>query len=315
MEKRDVVWFTVFEEVIETVEVVKTVWVAPGDLPVSTSMSTTTTQSTAATTATPVLESPAPPILLQIPTTTSTPVAPVSQAPPPPTSVPAPPPPADTPAPAPVAPAPIAVPVPAPAPAAAPALAPAPAPSPASAPAPAPAPVSILAQADSGSAGNITLAGASVGSACTAGTPCVGDMTFYNPSMGTGACGPKPDGHIYEDTDMVVAVAVKMMGSLSSGLEMNHLCWKKLHIFNPETGLEATGMVVDKCFGCVSSPRISPFCRDMRLMPNSQELRTLIFPRRCTTRWALPPTAGILASNGTGSRSKGTPKRTFIPGA
>jgi len=81
-------------------------------------------------------------------------------------------------------------------------------------------------------------------------------MTFYNPSQGTGACGPKPDGSIYEDTDMVVAIAVKMMGSLSSGLEMNHLCWKKLQIFNPATGKSASGMVVDKCFGCVSLPCI-----------------------------------------------------------
>ena len=68
-----------------------------------------------------------------------------------------------------------------------------------------------------------------------------------------GACGPKPDGTIYEDSDMVVAVSHEMMGSLSNGEQLNALCWRKLHIFNPATQQTNTGMVVDKCGGCVSS--------------------------------------------------------------
>jgi len=80
--------------------------------------------------------------------------------------------------------------------------------------------------------------------------PCVGDMTYYNPSMGMGACGPGPDGYVYQDTDMVVAVSHLMMGSLSSGDQENALCWKKLTIFNPATGETNSGMVVDKCMGC-----------------------------------------------------------------
>jgi hypothetical protein len=51
---------------------------------------------------------------------------------------------------------------------------------------------------------------------------------------------------------MVVAVSHLMMGSLSSGDQENALCWQKLHIYNPATGETNTGMVVDKCMGCVS---------------------------------------------------------------
>jgi len=77
-------------------------------------------------------------------------------------------------------------------------------------------------------------------------------MTFYNPSQGMGACGGK-DGSttaIWEDTDDVVAVAVAMMGSLSSGDVMNPFCNQMIKITNPHNGKTATGRVVDKCAGC-----------------------------------------------------------------
>jgi len=75
-------------------------------------------------------------------------------------------------------------------------------------------------------------------------------MTYYSPSQGMGACGPGPNGYIYQDSDMVVAVSHLMMGSLSSGDEENPLCWQKLKIYNPATGETNSAMVVDKCAGC-----------------------------------------------------------------
>ena len=106
--------------------------------------------------------------------------------------------------------------------------------------------------ADGKSYAAATLPGASQSNGCTPGTPCVGDMTFYNPSQGLGACGSGPDSYVYQDTDFVVAVSHEMMGSLSSGEVENALCWRVLHITNPATGKSNRGMVVDKCAGCVS---------------------------------------------------------------
>lgn len=84
-------------------------------------------------------------------------------------------------------------------------------------------------------------------------------MTTYNPSEGVGACGYKDDGSIYTDSDMVVAIAVKMMGSKSNNgvpgvkaTDLNALCGRKIGVKHPKTGKTATATVVDKCFGCVS---------------------------------------------------------------
>ena len=108
--------------------------------------------------------------------------------------------------------------------------------------------------ADGNSYEPLTLPGASQADGCTPGTPCAGAMTYYNPSQGLGACGYGPNGYIYQDTDFVVAVSHEMMGTLSSGDVENSLCGRVLHITNPATGQSNTGMVVDKCFGCVSRP-------------------------------------------------------------
>ncbi|MCJ1315082.1 hypothetical protein MMC15_000398 [Xylographa vitiligo] len=277
MVKRDTIWFTVTEEVVETVEVVTTIWVAPGDLPPP-----TTTTSTSST--------PAPLVFLPVPT----PVAPassfstISTVP----VVPAPSPvqpsstststtttsttttstttsttpaytPPTTPAPAPTSTS-TTTPVPVAASTLAPVQAAAPAPSPVAAAPAAPVaggattgttPASGVAvgappAADGNSYEVATLSGASQADGCTPGTPCVGDMTFYNPSQGLGACGYGPNSYTYQDTDFVVAIAHDMMGSLSSGEVENPLCWRVLHITNPATGKSNTGMVVDKCAGC-----------------------------------------------------------------
>ena len=72
-------------------------------------------------------------------------------------------------------------------------------------------------------------------------------MTFFNPSQGTGACGYTSGA---TDNDDVVAIAVKMMGSLSSGSTMNPFCGKMIRITNPHNGKSAVGKVTDKCEGC-----------------------------------------------------------------
>ena len=91
-------------------------------------------------------------------------------------------------------------------------------------------------------------------------------MTFYNPSVGTGACGPSPvDGHVFQDSEDVVAVIHTMMGSLSSRDlsargQLNPLCFRRLKIYNPANGKSAVGQVVDKCPGCVSLRRVRREC-------------------------------------------------------
>ena len=84
-----------------------------------------------------------------------------------------------------------------------------------------------------------------------------------------GACGPGPDGYVYQDTDFVVAISHEMMGSESNGDVENPLCWRKLHIFNPATGQTNSGMVVDKCAGCVSFYSFGMVCIVVALVANT----------------------------------------------
>lgn len=86
-----------------------------------------------------------------------------------------------------------------------------------------------------------TLPGATAPNSCTQSSPCSGDITTYDPSVGSGACG----GLVYQPTDNVIAIAYGMMGTLSSGTEKIPLCGRYIKIENP-------AMVVDKCMGCVS---------------------------------------------------------------
>jgi len=282
--KRDIVWITVTEEVVEIFEVVTTVWVAAGDVPpATTTMATSTTPS-------PAVFLPLPSPVAPASSSSTTAVAPVVPAPSPvrPSSTststttssttttstttsttPAYTPPAYTPPAAPV-PDPVSTSKTTPVPVAA--STPAPVPVPVVAPSPSPVAAAPAAPVAGGAASGekpssgvavgappaadgksyevATLPGASQADGCTPGTPCVGDMTYYNPSQGLGACGYGPDSYVYQDTDFVVAVSHEMMGSLSSGDVENPLCWRVLHITNPATGQSNTGMVVDKCAGC-----------------------------------------------------------------
>ncbi|MCJ1475278.1 DNA-directed RNA polymerase II subunit RPB1 [Lambiella insularis] len=274
LNKRDLIWFTVTEEVIETVVDYVTQWVPAGDVPTS---ATSTTTTPLATTPAPGVFVPVTPTLLPAApsstassTTTLAPVLVVSPPLPSPSSTtstttsvtpantspayisPAYSPPAYTP---PV----VAAPVPAStstsiAPAASPA---APAVSPVAPAAPVSgASLSAAVQAlprwpiANAPFQSMKLPAASVSNDCTPGSPCSGDMTFYNPSMGAGACGPAPNGYVFQDSDPVVAVAVNMMGSESNGDVLNPLCGRYLSITNPATGKSNTAMVVDKCYGC-----------------------------------------------------------------
>jgi hypothetical protein len=213
-QKRDIKWVTVTKTDWVVVDVVETVYVTAG------APAPQTTPSAAPSVKPNPVPIPAPPkVVPPPPAKTDNPIQ--AQQEQQPKTIPTPPP-ASAPAPAPAAPKVVPAPAPAPAPVS-------------------PAPASGLAN---------MLPGGTTSTACTAGSPCVGDITYYNPSQGVGACGPKPDGSIYEDTDMVIAVAVGMMGSLSSGSTVNPLCWKKIKVTNPENGKTASGMVVDKCMGC-----------------------------------------------------------------
>lgn len=101
---------------------------------------------------------------------------------------------------------------------------------------------------------NGRLPGAKASFYCTIETPCTGDMTYYYPSIDVGACGYKDkiSQSIYTNSDDVVALSPGMMGDLSSGVPINPLCRRSINILNPATGKNATGIVVDKCAGCVS---------------------------------------------------------------
>lgn len=81
---------------------------------------------------------------------------------------------------------------------------------------------------------------------CTAAQPCTGNATWYD--TGLGACGETSGGD-----EMVVAIYRGMMGTDSSGTNVNELCGRKVVITGPG-GQTATGTVVDKCFGCNDEP-------------------------------------------------------------
>ncbi|MCJ1404861.1 hypothetical protein MMC11_008087, partial [Xylographa trunciseda] len=285
--KRDLVMVTVTDVVVETVEVTTTIWVAATDVPLATTTIATSStpspavflpvpspvvlaSSSSTTSITPVIPTPSP---LQ-PSWTSTSTSTISTTTTSTTTstTPAYTSPAYTPPAAPVSdpvststttPVPIAVSTPAPLPV--PVATPSPSPVAAAVAAPVAGgvaagetPSSGVAQgappaADGKSYEVATLPGASQADGCTSGTPCVGDMTYYNPSQGLGACGYGPDSYIYQDTDFVVAISHEMMGSLSSGETENPLCWRVLHITNPATGQSNRGMVVDKCAGCAGN--------------------------------------------------------------
>lgn len=230
LEKRDLYTTTVIDEVTETVDVVQTVWVHPGDPRLQHQPSTAPAHTTSQVIA------PAP---TYTPPLTSSPV-PASQpaAVPPqvqqknvvkpaagPTSSPAP--------------APAVVSPPSSTPVAAPAIAStaAPAQSPASSPA---------------SSGSTSGSGPTGGSCGDVGGKCSGDATQFDGSQGQGSCGwvdsTGPGGPDY------FALAYEMMGPASSfgtNEPANGNCGRKaVIVYN---GKEFPAWLADKCPGCVSS--------------------------------------------------------------
>lgn len=84
------------------------------------------------------------------------------------------------------------------------------------------------------------VAAAATSAGAAPATTYSGDITYYNPAGGYGACG-----WTIQDSDPTVALAHGMMGDQSNG---NPWCGKKITIsFNGETHSATVG---DKCMGC-----------------------------------------------------------------
>ncbi|RKF64986.1 putative rare lipoprotein a -like double-psi beta-barrel domain-containing [Golovinomyces cichoracearum] len=75
---------------------------------------------------------------------------------------------------------------------------------------------------------------------CSSSSPCDGDITYYDPGVGYGACGWKNT-----KNEPVVALPHEFMGSKSNG---NSYCGKTITIVRD--GKKSTARVVDKCMGC-----------------------------------------------------------------
>ncbi|KAG4029541.1 hypothetical protein MFRU_015g00820 [Monilinia fructicola] len=84
-------------------------------------------------------------------------------------------------------------------------------------------------------------ASSSTGGVCPSGSPCSGDITFYE--AGLGACGTTTDGSTFAG----VALPVGLMGSLSNN---NPYCGKTITIKCTSTGKTTQATVIDKCMGC-----------------------------------------------------------------
>jgi hypothetical protein len=78
-------------------------------------------------------------------------------------------------------------------------------------------------------------------SVCSSGSPCTGDITYYE--AGLGACGATTNGTI----EKVVALPHVLMGPLSNN---NPYCGMTITIQCISTGKTTTATVVDKCMGC-----------------------------------------------------------------
>lgn len=72
-----------------------------------------------------------------------------------------------------------------------------------------------------------------------------GDLTYYD--LGLGACGIDNSGE--DETANIVAMSSAVMGAQSNG---NPMCGKTIKIYNEATGKTATGVIQDKCPGCVA---------------------------------------------------------------
>ena len=77
---------------------------------------------------------------------------------------------------------------------------------------------------------------------CSAGSPCEGDITYYE--AGLGACGFTNDGSV----DKIVALPHGLMGTQSNG---NPYCGRMITVKCTSTGKTTTAKVMDKCMGCI----------------------------------------------------------------
>jgi hypothetical protein len=240
--KRDIVWTTVTQEVVETTIVTTTIWVDPASPSVAITSSAappaTTTESalpdqyfehsSSSSSSSAITPSSASPAYIAA---SSPPPAPLPQSPPSSSSaayVPSPPP--ANPAPTTSA-APTHAYVPPPAPTSV-------APTTTSAAPATPAQGMGSVPVQSGAAPAVGVADTSI---CAPGSTCSGDITYY--TVGQGACGITNDG----SKENVIALPHEMMGPLSNS---NPYCGKTVSI--KYNGKVANAVVADKCGDCVS---------------------------------------------------------------
>lgn len=220
----DVVWVTDYDYVTEIVGLTTTIWVSsesqatPAPAP-SSSTTTSSTQAPEIFQPKPTVAAPAPPAQVVVPssseapaptTTTTTsaytpPAAPTTFATSTTTAAPAPAPPASS--------------------------------SSAAAPSSSAAPATAVAAA---AAPSTASSDSSSGGQCSEGSPCAGDITYYD--AGLGACGGTN-----VNSDKIVALPHGLMGTQSNG---NPYCGKTITITCDATGKSTTATVVDKCMGC-----------------------------------------------------------------
>ena len=220
--KREIAYYTVTSEVVETIDITTTIWVPAGGAPLAATTTPVSVSESSSASAPPTSAAPAPAptttsgaAFIQV-TTTAAKVTSVAAVV------------ATTAAPTTAAP-----PLPASSTSAAPAS---------SAPATPASPGSILSPPYPLPAAGPLLTGAKINSGCTSGAKCHGDITHYNPEGGYGACGT-----ILQQSDNIVAIPWQMMGTVSNG---NPLCGKKVSLTDPHTGKSTTATVADKCGGC-----------------------------------------------------------------
>lgn len=237
VKRDDVVWVTDYVDIVETVLLTATVWVDEnGNTIAPVETGTTTARSEPSTVVNPgIFNEPAPSSVASVVTSsTAAAVAPTVEA-------------AAAPAPAAAVVSsaePVVEPTPTPASSTTTIQVASVEPTPTPAAAVAAAPVVEAAQpttaaVSSAPASASSSTGSSTGE-CSSGTPCSGDITYYE--AGLGACGLTNNG----ETDAVVALPHEFMGAQSNG---NPYCGKTITISKGGKTIQAT--VMDKCMGCV----------------------------------------------------------------
>jgi len=86
-------------------------------------------------------------------------------------------------------------------------------------------------------------------SAPSTGNKYTGDITYYNPAGGYGACG-----FTIADSDHVVAIAHDTWDSKGTMSNGNPWCGQKIEILNKKTGKTWAATIGDKCMGTDATP-------------------------------------------------------------